>query len=406
MKLVKTGVTPLLLGACLFIIMSTLTACNLVPDSGEESDTVVDIQPGEAIDFDPSTLVCNPMDGEASTAREQGIRGSLYYLDSTQPRYNTVDEYLTYGHAAQGLDRVTGLPKDIELYFNQIYIPTRPFDRGFVTLTDQTLVNAEGNTLYEYFAVRHEGRIQLGSKPAGLYQLAILSDDGSTLKMDFGSGYQAIINNDNNHPTRMGCAVAAVDFSSTDKIPYVLDYYQGPRFHISLVLMWRPWPMSAADPTQPASVAEAQDAFCGVQGNSFYFDSTQSPPAPTANYNALLARGWAPLAPENYLLPETTAVNPCNEPAPVITNFRVTVIGTNSATLAWDTDRPATSQVFYRLSTATVDALTTDDGMYRTSHAVTVTGLTSNSNYTMRAASSSTSGLTSESAPLTIRTRR
>lgn len=402
MKNVKIGGALLLMGACI-----SLSACLLVPDQGSESGTIVDIQPESPVAPDPSTYVCNPMDGQVGQLpREQGIRGMLYYLDPSQPHYNHVADYLTYGNLAQGIDRNTNEATEISLFFNQLFIPTRPFDRGFTTQAGQTLMTPAGDTLYEYFAIRHEGRIQLGSKPEGLYQFAILADDGAVMSMDFGSGLQTVIDDDGDHPTRMGCAVAAVDMKATDKIPFVLDYYQGPRFHIALTLLWRPWPMSAADPTQPASLAEATDAFCGRQGNSFYFDSTQDPPAPTANYQALLARGWEPLAPENYLLPETGAVNPCNEPAPIITNFRVVTITNASVTFAWETDRPATSQVNYRLATDTVEMITNSDGQFRTQHQVTVTGLLANTDYVMKGISSSTSGLTSESVARTIRTRR
>lgn len=403
MNKLNVGLRLLLLATCL-----TLTACLLVPDGGDESGSTVDIVPVPALVPDPSTYVCNPMDGEESNLpREQGIRGMLYYLDSSQPRYGTVADYLTYGHFAQAIDRNTNEPTEIALFFNQLYIPTRPFDRGFVTQGGQALQTPEGNTLYEYFAVRHEGRLQLAPEQSpGLYQLAVLSDDGSMLSMDFGSGMQSVVSNDGNHPTRMGCAVMPVEMNANSKIPYLLDYYQGPRYHISLVLMWRPWPMSAADPTQPASLAEANDALCGRQGNSLFFDSTQNPPVPTANYNALLSRGWAPVDPASYLLPEEDAVNPCNEPAPVISNFRVVTIGTNTVTLAWDTDRPATSQIIHRLATGTAETVTDSDGKYYTQHVVTVTGLQGNTDYAMRATSASISGLATESAPRTIRTRR
>jgi hypothetical protein len=348
------------------------------------------------------------MDGEATNLpREQGIRGTLYYRGLSQPRFYNVADYFNSGTRVQATDTGTGYLTDLVLFFNQIYIPTRPFDRGFITQGGQEILTDNGDSLYEYFAVRHEGRLQLAANQVpGLYQLAILSDDGAVMNMDFGSGSQEIINNDGDHPTRMGCAVAPVEFKAGDKIPYVLDYYQGPRYHISLVLMMRPWPMSSADPTQPASVEEARDAFCGVQGNSFYFNSAANPPEPTANYAAMLTRGWAPLAPENYLLPETDAVNPCNEPAPVISALRVTSITNNSITLAWDTDRAATSQIFYRRSVDTVEDATTPDGVMRTQHSVTVTGLTSNTDYVVRGSSASGSGLTTDSINLTIRTRR
>lgn len=394
MKLLKTKIKVLLIWVFFLTTLFTTTSCLLLPDNGSEQDTVVDVQPDPA-DIDPDTYSCNQLGGETTPLpREQGVRGALYYLDSTQPHYNRVADYFTYGTFAQGIDSLTGLSTNIVLYFNQIFVPTRPFDRGFTTQSGHTLQTVEGNTLYEYFAIRHEGRLQLGSKPEGLYQFAILSDDGSVLSMDFGSGFQTIVNNDGNHPTRFGCATASVQMQSADQIPFILDYYQGPRYHIALILMWRPWSISAADP------------FCGVQGNSFYFNSTTNPPTPSANYNALLSRGWEPLQPENYLLPAAGQTNPCNEPAPVITNFQIVSIASTSVTLSWTTDIAATSQVIYRLASGVTEATTLDTGQYFTSHSVTVTGLASNTDYVLRAHSASSSGLSSDSAPLTVRTRR
>lgn len=406
MKLLRMRVESLLSGLCVLITILSTTSCLLVPDSGSDQDTVVDVEPETSVP-DPDTFSCNQFGGVTEgLAREQGVRGQLYYLNSTQPHYTRVTDYFTYGIFAQGIDNMTGLATNIVLYFNQIFVPTRPFDRGFTMQSGHTLQTEEGNTLYEYFAIRHEGRLQLGSKPSGLYQLAILSDDGSVLNMDFGNGYQTVIDNDGNHPTRFGCANAAVQIGSDEKIPYILDYYQGPRYHIALILMWRPWPMSVTDPTQPASVAEANDAFCGVYGNSFYFNSNTNPPTPSANYNALLSRGWEPVAPENYLLPSAGQTNPCNEPAPVITNFQVVAIASTSVTLSWTTDIAATSQVIYRLASGVTEATTPETGQYYTSHSITVTGLSSNTDYVVRAHSASSSGLSADSAPLTVRTRR
>lgn len=374
----------LVAGACVLISTS---GC-LIPDSGSESGTEIDILPPPVEAPNPNTYSCNALDGEnvSPAPREQGVRGTLYYLDSTQPRYNNVADYLANGN----------LVSDVALYFSRIFIPTRPFDRGFVTHAGETILNHNDNTLYEYFAIRHEGRIQLGSKPPGLYQMAVLSDDGAMFSMDFtGANYENVVSNDNNHPTRMACASIPVELSATDKIPFLLDYYQGPRYHISLILMWRPWPADGA-----------QDPFCGVQGNSFYFNSNVNPPAPTANYLALEARGWEPLAPENYLLPESSEPNPCNEPAPVISGFTVTAITNSTITVAWTTDRPATSQVQYRRSNVAVPTLTDSDGQWRTSHVVTITGLTANSDYIVQGVSASSSGLSTESSQLTVRTRR
>jgi len=402
MKPLESSRTLLLVVAC-----TLLTSCLLVPDSGEDQGTEVEVVPIPGVVPDPSTYVCNPMDDDENIAASgQGLRGMLYYLNPSQPRYTSVDDYFTYGTFAQAINSATGQLTEIALYFNQIFVPTRPFDRGFVTNGGQTLQTPAGDTLYEYFAVRHEGRLQLGSKAPGLYQMAILSDDGAKLHMDFGGGFQNVVNNDGQHPTRMGCASMPVSLGVNDKLPMILDYNQGPRYHISLILMWRPWPDSPSSPGTPATLAEANDALCGQQGNSLYFDSTQNPPVPQAAYNSLLSRGWEVVENENYLLPEEEETNPCSEPAPIISNFRVVTIGSSTITVAWETDRPGTSQVNYRLASGVAENLTSLDGLYYTTHVVTVTGLTPNTDYVVKGVSAATSGLSSESAPRTVRTRR
>lgn len=101
-------------------------------------------------------------------------------------------------------------------------------------------------------------------------------------------------------------------------------------------------------------------------------------------------------------------ISPCQDltPAPVISNFRVITIGPDSVTFAWETDQPATSQIVYRLSSGTDETVTPHAGAFSLEHLLVVTGLTANTDYVMRARSTSTSGLSTDGPPRTIRTRR
>jgi hypothetical protein len=371
---------------CLTYIMaiSSLTLGCLDMGTGEESGTTVVISPEPV---DPDTYSCNPTEENNSNIGQtnQGIQGQLFYLEDSQPRYSSVADYMSYGTFVD----------EVFLYFDRLHIPTRPFDRGFELASGQVIQNTAGNTLYEYFAIRFNGRLQLSpNQTPGLYQVAVLADDGATLSMDYGNGLQTLVDNDGTHPTKMMCASEPIELNAGDKIPFQLDYFQGPRFHISLVLLIRPW-----------SDATVNDPLCNKSGNGLFFDSNQNPPAPTASYNALLSRGWAPIEKESYLLPNATDTNPCNEPAPVITNFRTQSISANSILVAWDTDRSSTSQVSYRTLNGTVN-LTDNNGAYTTSHSVLVSGLTANTQYHLKASSASSSGQTSESSEIIVRTRR
>jgi hypothetical protein len=160
--------------------------------------------------------------------------------------------------------------------------------------------------------------------------------------------------------------------------------------------MWRPWPADG----------NWQDPQCGQMGNGMYFDSTQNPPAPQSAYLNMLARGWEPVPTVSYFLPSEGEVNPCNEPAPAISNFRITAVTNNSVTVSWTTDRPATSKIYYRRLSDSSYTAGTEVLTYETVHVMTVSGLSANTDYGLKAVSRSTSGLGTESSEITVRTRR
>lgn len=365
-------------------VVLCLAGC--LTDQVAEDGTVVDVTPAGP---DPSTYVCNPMDGDSGIVdRTQGVLGKLFYVPEGGTVYNTAAEYIA-----------NATPVDVDIYFNQLFVPTRPFDRGFVTQSGITLTAGDGvTTLYEWFGISYKGNLQLGPTDApGAYQLAILSDDGSMMYVGPEGSQSLVVNNDGWHSTRMGCATAPINLAAGEKLPFTLDYFQGPRFHISLVLMWRPWPTNPADETDP---------LCGSAGNSFWFDSTQDPPAPTANYDALLARGWKVVAPENLSLPGEAEENPCNEPAPVLSAVTISGVQRNQITVSWTTDRPATSQVVYTDAATGAVSSTPATTTLVTNHNVVVTGLTANTLYRVKGVSQSSSGRSAESAEVTLRTAR
>lgn len=361
------------------LLLAPLIGC-LGSDSGEESGTALKLVP-----YDPDTYSCSPLgdEDEDYLSSFYGVHGQLYYLTPSQPRYTNVFDYFANGTHVS----------DLDIFLSQIYIPTRPFDRGFVTASGTTIQTLEGDTLYEYFALKLRGRLNRGYLDPGRYQLALLSDDGAVLQMDFGQGFETVVDNNGQHPTRMACEFTGVELGETP-IPYELFYNQGPRYHIALTWMVRPWP---TDPNDPQ---------CGREGNDRFFDSAQDPPAPTATYQGLLDRGWMPLRRDNFLLPEDKIQNPCNIPAPVISNFTVQTISSTSALFSWTTDIASTSQIAFRAGSDTVFYATPEIQEGRTSHQVEVTGLTPNTNYVFKAVSRSASGQLSESPELVARTRR
>ena len=374
-------------------ILAVLALSGCLQDKVEEGGTEVDITPpgSEQPTPDPATYVCNPLDdGSGAQDSDQGVHGELFYVPPGGPQYSSVSDYIN--HAT---------PVPVDLYFNQLFIPTRPFDRGFVTQSGITLTAGDGvTTLYEWFGIRFEGNLQLApAQAAGNYQLAVLSDDGAVLSVGASDSALELINNDGWTPTRMRCATAPVSLAAGQRLPFTLDYFQGPRYHIALIMMWRPW---------PASPADVNDPLCDRSGNNFWFDSNQNPPAPTNNYNALLARGWTVVAPENLVLPGAQEENPCNAPAPVLSGLSVGSVGSTTATVSWLTDIPATSQVVVtEVATGAVSFVPTPENPNLILvHSVPVSGLKTNTQYRVAARSKSSSGLSADSNEVIFRTAR
>jgi hypothetical protein len=388
MLYMKDFSTILLVACCL-----SLTAC-LTEGTGTEAGTDVVANPTDAPPKQPLTTpertVCDPF-SVGTSARDRGLIGNLLFLEDDQPRYTSVHDYINYG-----------TPIASTLYFDQLFIPTRAFDLGFYTQDGHVVVNQHDQPVYEYFGLRVETQITLAdSDPAGYYEFAILSDDGATMtKINDDGTEEVLVNNDGTHPTRMGCGTKAVYMDHQSKIRTVIEYYQGPRYHISLVVLYRPMP-DGANPN-----AQAVDVECGKSGNGRYFNSNVVPSAPTATYYDLLTRGWKPLGNENYYFPEQFS-NPCASEAPLLlTNFAINSTARTQVTVSWATNIAANSKV--EVKNVTTGAVITSpvDANLVTAHSMTLTGLTANTLYSVKATSVTATGQTSTSSELAFRTPR
>jgi len=282
------------------LVSASFTGCNS-PESANQAQTAaatpaVPVSSGPH--YDPAALSCDPFGGGA-TYVNLGLSAKLFYLPPGAPHYTTVGDYLTHG-----------LQLPVDIFFAQVNVPTRLFSAGFPSQAGPAFATPEGDTLVEYFALRYQSRLQLGvNDTPGKYQIGILSDDGAIVSADLdGHGLQELLNNDGTHPSRFGCATRTVRFDNNTKLPIQLDYYQGPRYHIANILVWRQIPESA-DETTDASVLG--DPACGLTGNETFFDFNQTPSRPTQTWLDLLSRGWKVIGPENYVLPDETPENPC-----------------------------------------------------------------------------------------------
>ncbi len=359
----KLGQVGLVFGAFL-ITSGCANVINEKNEQGVQSGEQV-LAPFDVNDYPLNKMVCDPFGGNGPTDLIQGLQAQLWYLRSDQPRQNTLAGMFS-----------KGVNSNQQLFFSSVNVPTRLFSAGFPTETGGLVQTDEGHVLVEYFAMRFKGGLRLASEETeGLYELALLSDDGATWKVgEKENELRVVVNNDGDHPTRFGCG-DVIEMKSTTQLHVEFDYYQGPRYHIAMIPMWR-----------KVDGSQGQDPQCGKLGNSMYFDYNNNS-KPQKAYLDLLARGWKPLIAENYLMPRGT-VNPCNDsPAPKITNFQVGDLGDGTLVATWTTDVPATSQLRLVNTATGSETLTTSDNVLRTAHTVVVQGLSLQVTYQVQAIS-------------------
>ncbi len=130
-----------------------------------------------------------------------GFRGTIYYLEAGArklPDFSTLDPVGT-------------------IYTKYLCVPPRAFDEGFPGVTDR----------FEWFAIDYWGRFWIANP--GRYRFALQSDDGSILYVD---GKKVILN-DHQHPPMEKFGKVTLKTGPHD---IRVSYYQGPRFHVALVL--------------------------------------------------------------------------------------------------------------------------------------------------------------------------
>ncbi len=287
-------------------LIGLVSACESLPPQNQmnEGASVAVVDTPQDTSNSPDHTVCDPFTDNAShvgSSLDLGLVASIHYIAPGQPLLSSAADY-----------RDHATPLDATLFLSQLNIPTRAFDLGFVTQAGQLIQTPEGNTLYEYFSIHADTEIQLAPDEApGSYQFALLADDGAVLNIDEGTGLHPVVNDDGVHPTRLGCATQAVQMSAGVTLPAHIDYYQGPRYHIALALLWREW--------TPDPGFNPNDVECGQAGNSRYWNSGTVPSTPQAALTGMLSRGWKFLRPENYVLPRSIRSNPCTQVQPLLT---------------------------------------------------------------------------------------
>jgi len=322
------------------------------------------------VDFvDPSQTVCDPLAGETSNDPTSGLLGKL--ILRTPEMGNKVSSVMDYYNKGQKLEQ--------NLYFADVNVPTRPFTKGFSTQDGQVLVDGSGQKLVEHFAIEYSSILKLGPKDKpGHYEIGLLSDDGARLFVKENDTWKELTNNDGEHPTRMGCPYRTVEMKADTELPIRLLYYQGPKYHIANMLVWKRH-AKAQTWKNPSD-----HSLCGYQGTSIFFNPNNGKPL----LGALLlsATGWDVISKASFKMPPKVT-NPCTIEDLIIEDFKVASYSGTSATLTWLTNLPASSQLKIS-NTFTGEEITTDlDAALVTSHSATISGLIPGVTYQIQAIS-------------------
>lgn len=376
-----------------------LSGCEL---PAEVKEDVTTIKAQARTTSSSENAVCNPFGNGSSAGAGHGLKAELFYLDSALPRFNRVADYVSQGTKVNA-----------DLFFDQVNVPTRPFDKGFVTTDGKVMTTPIGDTLYEWFAINFETIFRLAPQDTpNRMQFALIADDGAILQQKIGDNWVTIVDNDGTHGTKFKVATDPVTIDAQSRIPMRVQYYQGPRFHIAVMVMWRVWPENGNDWDDPLN---------GVVGNTFYFDSSTNPSTPKQPYNDLLARGWKPVPADNFYLPETVAENPCPPTPPVvvppvvvppvnpgvltISAFDGTTTNTE-ANLIWQTTGFLSSgKIYWGTDANNLTNIVNEATIGNTSHFVQVSGLQGATLYYFQAESTDINGNTVRSAVITKTTK-
>lgn len=297
----SVSILLLSISSCALCSCDTRTFFQKVPGSDTEVSSSSDItaaanQDGSSggMPVDPTRVVCDPFGGDKTSGNSRnGLLGKLFYLATPGDRCARV-----------ATCQSKGTSPDLDLYFSQLNVPTRAFDQGFSNQEGSTLTNARGEVLIEWFSLHFDSviRLKAGDHP-GKYQFALAADDGAIMQVGepglathspsssaAGSSnvFKTLIDNDGTHATRFKCATQSVRLESGTELPIKVDYYQGPRYHIALVLLWREIPENVNELVHPEVL---RDAACDQGVDS--------------------AHGWKVVDPDNFQLPKKAGVNPC-----------------------------------------------------------------------------------------------
>ncbi|MEK2688345.1 PA14 domain-containing protein [Bdellovibrio sp. GT3] len=341
------------------------------------------VDPNAVFEFpeNPDQTVCDPLTGTPSESRSNGLAAKLIVRS---PEMSTVTGVMDYYNQ--------GIRLEQELYFPSINVPTRQFTKGFTTESGSVLVDGDGNTLIENFALEYNSILKLSdSDKSGEYELGVISDDGARIFFKEADQWKELINNDGNHPSRFGCAYRTINMQPGTEVPIKVLYYQGARNHIANVLMWK-----HHKDVKAYKKSILDNWVCGQKGNELFYSSRTGKPTYVTNW--LTASGWKTIANANFKMPEKK-VNPCSQEPLAISDLIVPYATAPKATITWKTNIPASSQVkITNFFTGEVIYTAVSSDLV-TNHVVELDGLVAGIYYVINAVSVDQSGAAVTSSP-------
>lgn len=219
--------------------------------------------------------ICEPLKEEGEEiVYGHGLVGKLY--DGAPNKIENFKELLEKGKLLEGL-----------IYMSKLNIPTRKFDKGFPREDGTLVMNMMGKDLIENFGIEFSGSLELlPDDGPGYYELGVISDDGTVLDIESDGKLVSIISGDHTTPSKFFCGNQLVRMEAGKKVPMRLRYFQGPRYHIALIMMWRKvQPLEGESELLIKNQVKqpVKETRCGIAGNKFFFDPDSSS-HPTMEY--------------------------------------------------------------------------------------------------------------------------
>lgn len=249
-----------------------------------------------------SDYVCSALGTITVQSETSGLKCELRYVDQSSSLSVTEKNALSVRqYFDDSLAAVSKSPSTI--FLNDVNVPTRSFDTGFLTASGDYLLDNSGARLIEYFGLKMDSVLHLSANDEeGDYELATISDDGTIMQYKDASGnWTDLILNDGSHAPRMGCASKLITMKRDTRLPIRILYNQGPKVNIANVLMWRKI-------TGTGTAAANYNKYCGIESNSDFWKPGSTSPGP--NVQDLLTMSWSIVKPANFALPDNE-LNPC-----------------------------------------------------------------------------------------------